>query len=432
MNATRITVSQQIAIALLWFAYNVQWGALLPVVVPAQVAAIAGAHKEIALGLVMNLGGLVALIVAPLAGAWSDNTYSASGRRRPFLIWFGLATVLALLVLGVLPRHTRIANFVFAYVLLGIVTNGWGGAYAGLIPDVVPPGQRGFASGWMAAMTLSGTVLGAVVCGALVQRGAFFAAYAFIALVLVVCLGLTLTFVHERPSSTLPRDARRSFRAFFPPWRQNPDFYRVLFTRSFVTMGVYSVYEFYIYFLGDVVHVRTPLVSGGILLGIAALVGAPAALFAGRLADRIGAFRVVVYSASIMSAAAFAYVAVVFAPSWSWTVIIAIIYGMGTGAYQAVDWALAIRVLPSSIDAGKDMGIWHASLVFPQAIAPGLTGLILTAFKPHSLQLGYAAAFILAAFWLLLGTVFILQLSPAARDAHDRRSRVFTLPAKPQ
>jgi hypothetical protein len=52
---------------------------------------------------------------------------------------------------------------------------------------------------------------------------------------------------------------------------------------------------------------------------------------------------------------------------------VAIVYGAANCAYQAVDWALAIHVLPDAQQAGKDMGIWHASFVLPQAVAPGLT-----------------------------------------------------------
>ena len=44
------------------------------------------------------------------------------------------------------------------------------GPYAGLIPDVAPPEQRGSASGWMAVMQAVGTVLGAFSAGYLIAR----------------------------------------------------------------------------------------------------------------------------------------------------------------------------------------------------------------------------------------------------------------------
>ena len=40
-----------------------------------------------------------------------------------------------------------------------------------------------------------------------------------------------------------------------------------------------------------------------------------------------------------------------------------LIYAAAFGAYQAVDWALALKVLPSAEAAGKDMGIWRISMV---------------------------------------------------------------------
>jgi len=56
------------------------------------------------------------------------------------------------------------------------------------------------------------------------------------------------------------------------------------------------------------------------------------------------------------------------------------------------------------------MGIWHVSLVLPQMIAPALTGIILSAFKQHSLLLGYTVVFSLTAVWFVLGTVFVRQV----------------------
>jgi hypothetical protein len=89
------------------------------------------------------------------------------------------------------------------------------------------------------------------------------------------------------------------------------------------------------------------------------------------------------------------------------------LFGVGYGAYQAVDWALAIDVLPQGDSAAKDMGIWHVSLVLPQVIAPALTGVILAALKPHSLLLGYTLVFTATAFWFILGTVFVRQIRGA-------------------
>ena len=410
-----LSLRAHLTIASPWFAYNVQWGALLPIVLPAQIAVLAPGSKELVLGGVMNAGALVALVVTPLAGALSDRL---RGGRRPFVLAGGLANVAALLLLGALGGHASLGAFVAAVLVLQLANNAWGGPYAATIPDRVPPADRAVASGWMMVMTVLGTVAGAVVCGALVQHDGFFAAYAFIAVVLVVCVLLSFgPAPGALPQPSTPRVRAPAEPPFFPPLRLHRAFYVVLITRAFVTMGVYSVYGFFLYFLGDVVHVAQPVTNGSLLLGVAALFGVPAALVAGRLSNRFGVLRIVVIASAMMALSAAAFVAIVYYPSWSATIVLAIVYGAANCAYQAVDWALAIQVLPDEQQAGKDMGIWHASLVLPQAIAPGLTGLVIAASKPVSLQLGYAVAFGLAALWFGVGTLVVARLRTALPEA---------------
>ncbi len=394
----------QIALAAPWFAYNAQWGALLPIVIPAEIAAFVPHQKELALGLLMDAGALIALVVVPLAGAWSDR----AGDRRPFVAAGGVATAAVLLVLGLLGTRASPFAFVGAVLALQLTTNVWAGPYAATIPDRVPQPRRGAASAWMMVMTVLGTVAGAAVCGALVQRGAYGPAYGFIAAVLVVTMLLVFTFVYSRPA---PPPARRAnARPFFPSLREHRAFYMVLATRALVTMGIYSVYGFFLYFLHDIVHVEHAVANGSLLLAAAALTGVPAALLAGRASDRAGPLRVVVASSTAMAVIAALFVALVYHPSWIATVVLALFYGAASCAYQAVDWALAVHVLPARIDAGKDMGIWHVSFVLPQMIAPGLTGVVLAACKPVSVALGYAIAFGLAALWFALGAALVARL----------------------
>jgi MFS family permease len=66
----------------LWCGFNVQWGALLPIVLPAQIADMAGPRKELYNGLVLAVGALVAMVVSPLAGALSDTWNSAPFQER--------------------------------------------------------------------------------------------------------------------------------------------------------------------------------------------------------------------------------------------------------------------------------------------------------------------------------------------------------------
>src|SRR5207249_4486680 len=107
------------------------------------------------------------------------------------------------------------------------------------------------------------------------------------------------------------------------------------------------------------------------------------------LSDRIGRKPLVYASGGIMAAAAVIFIPVAFFPSLQFTYLVGALFGLGWGAFQAVDWALAIDVLPHQGGAAKDMGIWHTALVMPQIIAPAITGIALSGLKVHSLLLGY-------------------------------------------
>ncbi len=91
-----------------------------------------------------------------------------------------------------------------------------------------------------------------------------------------------------------------------------------------------------------------------------------------------------------------------------------VIFGVGYGAYQAVDWAMASDVLPSDSDYAKDLGIWHIAWTLPQVVATPIAGVLLDNFqvlgvKPASRRLGTLSSF-LAAFYLLLGTVLVRKV----------------------
>jgi hypothetical protein len=81
------------------------------------------------------------------------------------------------------------------------------------------------------------------------------------------------------------------------------------------------------------------------------------------------------------------------------------------GAYQAVDWALALKVLPSAAGAGKDMGIWHIAFVLPLVIGPVFTGWLVSYLKlVVSTGVAYMGAFAIAALWFALAAALVVRL----------------------
>jgi len=413
---TRRNDRDHILLSCFWLAYNFEWGALLPVVLPSQIAALVGdSRKELFNGLIPAAGAALSLVATPVAGALSDRSRNRIGRRRPFLAVGTAINIAFLLLLARFGAGGSIGFFLLAYLGVQLGANWAGGPYAGLIPDLVPAKQRGQASGWLALMTAAGTLLGVGAAGALIVGRGYEAIYLAIAATLAILSAVTVLGVKERPLEEAPQPLRaREFAAsFLLRGARYRDFYFVLFTRALVMMGIYSVFTFFQFFLKDVVRSENAVRDASYLIGIIIATGIPTSLLAGALSDHFGRKPLVYASGGLMAAASLLFIGVGVHPSLAAMYWIGAIFGIGYGAYQAVDWALAIDVLPQGESAAKDMGIWHVSLVLPQVIAPAVTGLILSAFKSRSLLLGYTVVFACTALWFILGTVFVRQIRGA-------------------
>jgi Na+/melibiose symporter-like transporter len=416
VKKARLSALEQLLLSCYWLAYNLQWAALLAIVVPSQLAIVAGEQrKELATGVVTAVGALLSLVLTPVAGSISDHSRSRLGRRRPFLLAGTIINVAFLLMMGGMGAGTSIALFALAYLGVQLGSNWAGGPYAALIPDIVPQGQRGSASGWMAFMSTLGTLAGALLAGQLTRPGHYLATDLWISAALLLAALTTILGVHE--TKGVQEASRPSLRVivreFLPDLRLHRDFYWVIGTRCLVGMGIFSVFSFFQFFLGDVLRVTRPEEQASYLIGVIIAAGIPTSLLAGGLSDRTGRKPLVYLSGGVMAAASLAFVAAGAGQSLAWIFAVGAVFGIGYGAYQAVDWALAIDVLPKGSGAAKDMGIWHVALVLPQVLAPALSGLLLAALKPWSLLAGYAAVFVITAAWFILGTVLVTRVRSA-------------------
>lgn len=136
------------------------------------------------------------------------------------------------------------------------------------------------------------------------------------------------------------------------------------------------------------------------------------ALLAGVFSDRVGRKRLIYLSGALQT---LTVILIMVFTSFELAIIIAFIFGLGYGAYQSVDWAIATDVLPSLDDYAKDMGIWHATGTLPQVLATPLAGFLLDHFQgvgysvglPH---LGYTVISAMAAVFFMLGAVLMYQV----------------------
>jgi MFS family permease len=325
------------------------------------------------------------------------------------------------------PRPNDMSSlplFIVAFMWVEFWNNVATAPFSALIPDIVPPDQRGSASGWYGLMSMLGNFAGGLSALIFTRNGEtdLVAIYYFIAAALVFGMLGTVLFVKE-PEVTrkLPPFQWGEFlRGLIEPLRDH-DFRWVFWTRFLMVMGTFTVQEFLQFFMRDVVKdfslfgktVAQNAESAVSFFIIGLLFGAIlSSLAAGVLSDRFGR-KFMVYISSALQA--IVPIVFIFYSPFGLVVSLGLVFGLGYGAYQAVDWALASDVLPSQDDYAKDMGVWHVAFTFPQVIATPIAGFMLDKFQVVGAQsgapnLGYTAIFSLATLYFILGTVLVRQI----------------------
>jgi MFS family permease len=311
-------------------------------------------------------------------------------------------------------------GYIGAWLIVNLGNNIATGAFSGIIPDLVPHSERGYASGMMAVMQQVGTI-GGLAIGALLVPQHDGLATALIAAILAGIALVTVSGVREQP---LPH--AEPFRlselkdCFWVDPRQHPDFAWVWVQRALFTLGWNLIQTNLLFFIADVVNKKPPETTFGVL-GMIVLLGAvPTGLVCGGLSDRIGRKPIIFVAGMAMALTGVAFAGLGALPEAVRLPLLyglGILWGFGYGAYISVDWALGTDVLPSADDAGKDMGVWHLSMTLPMSLAAPAGALLLKPFAVpggESYQpAGYTVLFLVGSALLALCAVLIWRVKKA-------------------
>lgn len=434
-EGTTLSVGAHLKVSAYWFATNFLWGAMLQIMLPHEMGVLAPFYKATAVGLLLGLSAIAAIVIPLIAGALSDRCASKYGRRRPYMVVGSLLNVVGLLCMGIaiqispaIPRAAGAQNVYsvilsnpgFLLVFAGFLVVQCGnniatGAYSGIIPDLIPEDQRGRASGYYALLSQIGTLLGIAAIGLLLGGQPEIAKYLLLSAVLLGVGAVTVFGIKENALEYAPpKIAWGSYiRSLWIDPRKYPDFAWVWLTRALVMLGFYSIQPFINYYLDDVIHVANVESSVTAVLGLILVASSVSGLAGGYIADKVGRKKVVYFANSLMAVTCLGFI-------WCRSLLevlgVGLLFGIAYGAYISVDWALGTDVLPSRKDAAKEMAVWHVSMTLPQTIAapiaasllalPGIT----TAQKhgelvTHYSLAGYTYVFILCAAFFGLGAL---------------------------
>jgi MFS family permease len=311
-------------------------------------------------------GTFIAIVVQPTVGYISDFTVSRWGRRKPYIVFGSLLDVVFLL--GIASSNSLLV-LAACFALLQFSTNTARGPFQGYVPDLVAEPQVGTASAMVGMMQVVGNVVGTLLVTAAVQTHVLPLSLVAVAIVeLVTMLSVVLRVGKGMPPR--PRRGRSWVSIARETWATD-----ILKERSYVWL-LASRFLF--------------LTAGGILFGLAlqylaqahglkqedaagvqqqiafliaaciVVVSVPAA----RLSDRTGR-KPVIYAACLVGATSMGLAAV--ATGLPLVYVAALLWGISTGVFIAVDWALMTDIIPRA-SSGRYMGLSN--------VATGTSGLV--------------------------------------------------------
>jgi len=401
-----------VKITLLGFAVTALWQSLHSIILPVRLLDfVLEAQKNTYLGLMTLTGLLLAMLYQPLVGAISDRSASHWGRRRPFVLAGGLASVL--LIPGIGLAGGFVALFV-VYCLLQLTSNTAQGPFQAFIPDMVLPQKRGMASGVRALLEITGGVIFVVVSSLFIDR--YFAGegsrwlwmiLGILAVVLAGAVIYTVTAVKDPPFYHLRQrpSLLRTLAHTAGHITANRSMLWFLISRLLVYMAFTTIQQFALYFLQDVIGVADPAGATAQFM-VFAVVGMLLAVWpAGYLCDKIGR-RPISFAAGLLGAGGIALIDLTkeFGPMlWAAGLI-----GMAMGAFNSANWALATDLVPKGEEA-RYLGIANMATAGGGALARAI-GPAIDFFNRRGPDAGYDMLLIVCIAYFVAGALLVLKV----------------------
>lgn len=243
-------------------------------------------------GTVFAAPALTMMLAAPLWG-WLADRYG----RKMMLVRSTLAGAVILSLMGFVQNVEQLALLRAAQ---GALT-GYIAASNALVAATIPRAHAGESFGFLRTGTWVGTGLGPLIGGLIGEHFGYRQSFWFTG-ILLGCAGLLVIFTIHEPFPSQHAQKKRSFLAAYKTILTTAGLPRI-FSMSFVdSLGRSMVMPvlplFMLALMGSNAGVAT---ATGVLLGARAFSGSLASLYVGRLGDRIGHGRVVLFGALAMA-----------------------------------------------------------------------------------------------------------------------------------
>jgi Na+/melibiose symporter-like transporter len=404
-------------ITALGFALTALWQSLHSIILPQRLLDIVPeTQKNTYLGIMTLFGLLLAMIVQPIAGSMSDRSQIRWGRRRPYILAGGAASLILISGIGLAESF---AGIFIVYCLLQMSSNTAQGPYQAFIPEFVPENRRGVASGVKALLEVTGGAVFVYVSSYFVDRytsgdGDRWLWMILGILIIVMAAALIVTLFTVKESSI--RDLKIQHIPFFKGIRhtlkaafKNRIMLWFLVSRLLIYMAFTTIQQFALYFLSDVVGVANPgeATARFLVLAIAGmlLITWPA----GYLSDKIGR-KPISIAAGLLGALGIGIIA--FTREYNTILWAAGIIGMAMGAFNSANWALATDLAEKGEEA-RYLGIANIATAggaaLARAIGPGIDF-----FNSREALSGYYFMLWACMGYFIIGSLLMLKIKKHA------------------
>jgi len=401
-----------IKITILGFGLSALWASFHIVILQVRLLDfVPESLKNTYLGYLTFAGLILAMAVQPIAGAISDRSGFAWGRRRPFIL---LGIILALLFLPGIGLGGSFTAIFVIYCLMQISSNTAQGPFQGFIPDMVPRERRGLASGVRSLLNIIGGAALVAVIGRFMGHYAageggswLWLSLGTLAIILLGVMLATVLTVKERPGAggaQLPL-LPALYESFKIDVRARSDFVLFLVACLFIFTPWAALQTFALYFLMDVVGVANPAAVTADLIIVVTVCMLATVYPAGRLTDRVGR-KLVIVPACLLSA--LGVVALFFSQSYLHIVLCGALLGISSGAWMSSQWALATDLVGKGEEA-KYLGLVNLVVAGGGALAR-LIGPVIDLFNSYSPNLGYKVMFLFCFICFIVGSLLLMRI----------------------
>jgi len=364
-------------------------------------------------------GAAIAMIVQPTIGSISDYTMSRWGRRKPYILIGSLLDVVFLAGIALSQDLLAIAAFV---ALLQFSSNFAQGPFQGYVPDLVPASQVGFASALVGMMQILGNVAGYAIGGLAVTLDQY--ALGLIALGVLELVTMLSVVIRVREGQTPKSREGRSWRAIAAEaWGtdilRERSFLWLVGSRLAVLMGGGILTNLAVFYLARSLGMTQEEAGTAfiVMVGVVAVGTVIAVVPAARASDRIGRKKVIWTSCAVGAAG---LVVVALATTFAFALVGAVVFGLSTGIFLAVDWALMTDIIPKA-SSGRYMGLSN--------VATASSGVLAVAFGGTLMDLVGGSFGPRAALWLAVGLFGVGAL--LLRPVDERRREDVPVAAGP-